>query len=155
MFALGMAAYDLHCDKPTILETICCLLEEPADPAKFRPRRVLIIAVRKAVEAKGVQCSTSTGLVWQNRRSFLVLKQKRCLFICRPFCALMGELDNGFVGLATSYQRGPFPSSGMKPKEAKGQGHMGPSQAISNGSVSEANIRPKDNGAIDSWKTTA
>jgi hypothetical protein len=93
------------------------------------------------------------GLVWQDPQCFRVLKQKRCLLICRAFCALMGELDNGVC--RTSYQRDPFPSSGMKPKEAKGQGHMGPSQAISNGWVSEANIRPKDNGAIDSWKTTA
>lgn len=61
MFALGMAAYDLYCGKATTFETICGLLEEPADPVKFRPRRVLIIAVRKAVEPKGVRCSTSTG----------------------------------------------------------------------------------------------
>jgi hypothetical protein len=50
MFALGMAAYDLHCEKPAILETTCILLE-PADPAKFRPRRFLIITVVKVVEA--------------------------------------------------------------------------------------------------------
>jgi hypothetical protein len=42
------------------------------------------------------------GLVWQDPQCFRVLKQKRCLFICRPFCALMGELDDGFVGPATS-----------------------------------------------------